>query len=293
MTKEKYRVAYHLSQVVYFEGNDSLPPGSAYGKLWAGLGRLGDRRILGQFWHALHPFKSKLRRMRLGMSAPFDSLLDANDTPISGGGVERRKDAELPTRDCDFYLALSTESRCKAGDTVPSFLMSISDTWLRAVSCKTMLDLLRDNFESLDEAAPFYGFVDIVSSDETYAGLMFTDVEIGNAPLHRFVDTARWVRATKLKRDQARSIYWGNYFGPRLLEKLGGRISFINQFREQSQMTDAKLSTMIWEFGNGVFVSLCPDPLSCAPGEILDHDAEQNMLWLHHRLCECDAVIGS
>jgi len=71
MTTEKYRVAYHLSQVVYFEGNDSLPAGSAYGKLWAGLGRLGDRRTLAQFSHSQSPLKSKLRRMRLGMSAPL------------------------------------------------------------------------------------------------------------------------------------------------------------------------------------------------------------------------------
>ena len=228
---EPYRVSHHLIQMVYFDDNKSVPCGADYAQLWGTLQQLGSHRISGAFWNAMEPIqssKAKLRRLTLGSPQVFEPLRPTRNTPIFGGGADVRKNAARLNCDADFYLDLTSDSRCRSGLTPPNFQFAISDSWRRQIDPDALLQVLRSNFEILDLSSPFYGFIDIDRPDETFAGHMYTALGCGNAPLSRFVDRAQWLRSVALKRDQARSIYWGNYFGPRLPEKLGGRSVFID-----------------------------------------------------------------
>jgi hypothetical protein len=104
------------------------------------------------------------------------------------------------------------------------------------------------------------------------------------APLHRWVEQGNWVYGASILGDRARGIYWGNYFGPKILARLGGRENFIGRYREQARMNNGAPSAHLWEFTNGVFVSLCLDPMACKPGVPLDHFAMFNLQWLHKEL---------
>ena len=229
---EPYRVNHHLIQMLYFETNDSLPRCSEYARLWSGLQLLGNRSVSGDFCDATIPSRSRIRRLKLGSLEVFKSLLAEPDSLIAGGGAEQRKDADRPGCDLDFYIHLHPESRCASGFTPPNFQLAVSDNWRRQIAHNSLLQVLRNNFEILDSRSPFYGFIDIDRPEETFPGLMYTALGCGNAPLSRFVDRAQWLRSVALKREQARSIYWGNYFGPRLLQKLGGRSAFLDAYVE-------------------------------------------------------------
>jgi hypothetical protein len=57
-------------------------------------------------------------------------------------------------------------------------------------------------------------------------------------------------------------------------------------------LNDGTPNAHIWEFGNGVFVSLCLNPLGCKPGVPLDHSAMFNLQWLHKELGGKGALCG-
>src|SRR5262249_41829952 len=67
-------------------------------------------------------------------------------------------------------------------------------------------------------------------------------------------------------------------------ERLGGRERFVEAYRAKARLLDGSSNAHIWEFPNGVFISLCVDPLGCKPGLPMDFFANFNMQWLHQRL---------
>ena len=147
-----------------------------------------------------------------------------------------------------------------------------------------VLEKMREHFEVADRYAPPYGLIDISAPDDGYAGLVYGCTFFGNSPLHRYVEQANWVYAGSKHRDRVRGIYWGNYFGPAILKRLGGRERFLAGYRQQAGLHsgDGSRDGRIWEFTNGVFVSLCLDPLGWKPGPPLH--AGSNLFWLVQEL---------
>ena len=44
--------------------------------------------------------------------------------------------------------------------------------------------------------------------------------------------------------------------------------------------SDGSPNADVWEFPNGVYFTLCADPLGCRPGGVLDMDAVTNLKFL-------------
>lgn len=291
MVEGTYQVDHHLIQMAYFHGNESLPTGSAFAEIWKNLGKLGKHQLTGKFWQLGAVPDSKPDRFPLASEDAFRELLDCRAEYILGGGSSQKKKAAQPNADYDFYLALLDASRCAFGPTLPHFQMAISNQWLTQAGCDVVLEALRENFEILDQTAPPYAFIDISRPVETFAGLMYTSIMPASGPLNRWIENAQWLRSIQENTDQARSVYWGNYFGPGLLEKLGGRAEFVKSYREKARLPDASPSALIWEYGNGVFVSLCLDPRQLAPGKSISV-AASNMRWLYKRMSDSGALMG-
>jgi len=280
-----YIVDYHLVQFQYFDSNEAVPKGSDYAAIWKGLARFGKRKVSGCFWRLNEAKFAKARRIHLGDAKSIEALISADDAPLFGGGCETRKDAIIPNRDSDFHVSMLSELRSKAGPALPSFQMAVSHDWLSTIEEAVLIEILRDNYHELDRCSPRYGFVELAVGPETYAGLAYSPVISANAPLSRLVDEAIWARGISLGLDRVRSIYWGNYLGPRLLEKLGGKASFLNDYEKQTLLTDGTHNGVVWDFPNGAFVSLTNFPRDLAPGNAC-LVAERNLLWLRDRLCD-------
>ena len=290
---EAYRVDYQISQLVYFESDGVLPKGRDYSELWQDLVPLRKEKMSGCFWQLGQKKLPKPRRLKIGDAASVAELLNDPDSIYLGGGAECKK-AVSRGCDYDFYLALSSSSRCDFGPTPPYFLLTLSNVWMMdLLGLSSTLNILRRSFEVLDRSSPFYGFVDLDRAEDIYNGYMYGSGSIMNAPLSRFVDQALWLRSVNLKRHQARSIYWGNYFGNIILDKVGGRESFLSYCREKTTSRYGTPTILIWEFTNGVFVSLSDSFSDCTPGGIVSTLIPRNIKWLYDRLAEGNAIIGA
>jgi hypothetical protein len=283
MGAERYQVSYHLMQVIYFEPGRALS-GPEVAQLWSATRIFGKHRVVGNFWHA-GELPSKKPRFEIGSVDFLKPLLAKSSETIYGGGTSARKDvARNGTVDSDFYFDHADPSRWQIGETMPTLLWSTSGQWLEQTGVDAVLNILKQNLAVADRHAPTYGLIDLAPSEDCYAGMCYVSTWVQRLPLHRWMEQGNWVYAASKKGDRARGIYWGNYFGPRILQRLGGREHFVRRYREQAQSTDGSIDALIWEFTNGVFVSLCRDPLGCKPGEPLDFSAMFNLRWLHHEL---------
>jgi len=152
--------------------------------------------------------------------------------------------------------------------------------WFERTGTNVVVELFRKQLELADQYCPPYAFVDIAASEDCYSGFAYVSCFSLNNRLHRWSEHIKFLYACAKRRDQARGVYWGNYFGPAILERLGGRDQFLTRYREQAQDTYGRSNAWVWEFTNGVFVSLCLDPLGCEPGRPLDGSTGQNLHWL-------------
>lgn len=281
MAKEPYRVDYHVSGVLYLETGRELS-GPDFARLWSGTSLYGRHQVTGDCWHE-GTVPTADRQIQLGSLERVQPLLELGDMPIFGGGVcvNSRSVARDVILDQDFYYAHSPASRSFGFDTAPYLLYTVSGHWFERVGPDVVLDHLREHFETADSVRCPYGLIDLSSAEDCYGGAAYGDSSwVGNIPLHRWVENVKWLYARSRRQDQARGVYWGNYFGAAILDRLGGRERFLARFRRQAQYPEGRPSARVWEFTNGIFISLCMDPLGCKPGQPLDGWAAQNLHWL-------------
>jgi hypothetical protein len=284
MATESYRVEYHWIQAVYFEPGQ-VPSGPEFAQIWSATRIFGSHVAVGGFWHSGAEIPSILPRFEIGSLSHLEPLLAKGPQPIYGGGTVAQKNvARDSTLDADFYFALSDKSRWQLDETMPSLLQAISGQWLENTGVEAVLKNLREILAVADQRAPPYGLVDLARTEEAFAGMAYVSTWMQRLPLHRWVEQGHWVYAASKKKDRARSIYWGNYFGSKILGRLGGRDNFVRRYGRQARLADQSPNAHIWEFANGVFVSLCLDPLACKPGVPLDYSAMFNLQWLHREL---------
>lgn len=296
MGRKRYRVDYHLVQNIYFEPDAGLS-GPEFAQIWSATRAFGEHRATGGFWHAGGPPVGGwgAHEFEIGSLELVEPLLAKGPQPIYGGGKFARDDvARNGTLDADFYFAHGDGSRWEGFETLPDLLWTISGQWLEATGVDAVLTMLKENLAVADRHAPMYGLVDLARSEDCQAGMCYGDIWMMSLPLHRWVEQGNWVRAASKKGDRVRGIYWGNYFGPKLLIRLGGRDEFVARYREQATLKDGAVDAQIWEFTNGVFISLCADPLGCKPiwPACLDFSAKFNLRWLQHELGVRGALCG-
>jgi len=284
MPTGSYRVDYHLVQTIYFEPGQ-VPSGPEFAQLWSATRIFGSHRVVGAFWHFGGEIPSELPQFEIGSLGHVEPLLAKGAQPIYGGGTVAQKNvARDSTIDSDFYFAFCDASRWQVGETMPSLLLSISGQWFEKAGVEVVLKMLKESFAVADRRAPPYGLIDLAPSEDCFAGMAYVSTWMQRLPLHRWVEQGNWVYAASRKGDRARGIYWGNYFGPKILTRLGGRENFIRRYREQTKSADQAPNAHIWEFTNGVFVSLCLNPMGCKPGVPLDYSAMFNLQWLQREL---------
>ena len=282
---QPYKVDYHVLQVIYFDDHHVLT-GPEFAQVWLGMRRFGVHKVIGCFWQRKDDIFNiqKEARFHLG-SLEFVQPMLNDDDPIYGGGISRKGNLLRGSiQDCDFYFSHKDPSRWEGVDIRPELSLAVSGQWFERVGEEVVLDMLKEHFRVADAHCPPYGLIDLATPEDAWAGFVYGSLWMMAAPLHRWVEQGNWVYAASKKGDRARSIYWGNYFGPKILARLGGREDFVSRYRDQAKMKDGTPNAHIWEFTNGVFVNLCLNPLGCKPSAQLDYSAMFNLQWLHREL---------
>lgn len=292
-SNKPYEVGYHILQVVYFDA-DNVFTGHELASLWSGMRIFGEHRVVGAFWQRNENANNigKEARFELGSLEYLEPMVHGLD-PVYGGGTFSMRNVSRGTiQDCDFYFTHKDPSRWDGVDVRPEFKLAISGQWLEKTGVKVVIDKFKEHFQIADAHSPPYGLIDLATPEDAWAGFVYGSLWMLASPLHRWVEQGNWVYSASKLGDRVRGIYWGNYFGPKILTRLGGRENFIERYRAHARMADGTPSAHIWEFTNGVFVSLCLDPLGCMPGGRLDHSAAFNLRWLHKELGSKGALCG-
>ncbi|MGL6095829.1 MAG: hypothetical protein ACRC7O_08555 [Fimbriiglobus sp.] len=273
-----YRVDYQVFCAISFE-TDRVLSGPDLADCWKGTGIFGKQKGPGRFYCLDSvPDPHKPRTIVLGSASVLEPLLASGSQPIYGGvscGQPHRR-----FQDCDFYFGHDPANRCFGYDTLPLLLTGCSGQWFEQAGTGNVAELFKMQLGVADRYRPPYAFIDVAASEDCYSGFAYVSCFSLNNRLHRWSEHIKFLYACTKRRDQARGVYWGNYFGPAILDRLGGRERFLTRFREQAQDAYGRPNARIWEFTNGVFVSLCMDPVDCKPGQPLDGSAGQNLHWL-------------
>jgi hypothetical protein len=275
---ESYRVDYQVFGVTYFEP-ERLLSGPDLARLWALTGVFGEHKSIARFWpQGTVPNPKKHASVELGSLEFLNELTERDPRPLFGGGSCGQP--HLRFEDCDFFFTHEPAARSFGYETLPLFMTGCSGQWFERAGSQVVVEIFRKQLEIADQYGPPYALVDVAASEDCYSGFAYVSCFSLNNRMHRWSEQIKFLYSCTKRRDQARGVYWGNYFGPAILERLGGRERFLSRYREQARDAYGRPNALVWEFTNGVFVSLCQDPLGCKPGAPLDGAAGQNLHWL-------------
>lgn len=291
MQNDIFTNKYNIIQVQYFDGNN-LPTKLEYQQILNNCGaQWPNRKMRGFFCHPNDIHNLKVRSMPIsGGSMPKEY---PGDEPIIGGGQYTRKNAALSIVHSDFSIGIQSASHSFFGKLPPNFHLSISEEWSKEIPAHNLIRFMRDNIAILDIHKTYFGFIDVSSSLETCAGTAYTHTPLMNLPLNRHVDLCMFTNDYNSTVRRSWGVHWGNYYGDSILACLGGKREFVNKCTSILSCNDGTLSGMIWEFPNGVFVSLSNSPYDCEPGTPLHSGVLINMRRILMHLIKHNAIIGS
>jgi hypothetical protein len=273
-----YNVEYQVFEVMYFDSSRLLS-GTDFAEIWKSTNIFGTQQVFGNFYRLDKiPKANKPAKIQLGSASELEELLSSSNMPIFGGVGCTQNTGRL--WDCDFSFVHGSAGRLFGYPTLPHLSMGCSGQWFETAGSDAVVRLLHEHLVIADKHSLPYALIDIAASEDCNSGYVYEAFSSSNNRLHRWAEQMKFAYACSKRLDQARGIYWGNYFGPAILQRLGGRERFLTRFRRQAQYQDGRPSARIWEFTNGVFVSLCIDPLGCKPNQPLDSWAAQNLHWL-------------
>lgn len=286
MNTIKYTVKAHIIHVMYLN-NTRLHTATDFIDVWSRLNIFGNQTADCGFWTAsdISMLHDGGKKCQLGAVDLLNGLRIINNEAIYGTADFYKKNySRDPSLDCDLYFCIKDASRWQGLDTRPSYTLAVSKQWIERIGIDAVLDLYKMNIATFDHYMPPYGLIDIADPIDAWAGAVYGSIGIMRAPLQRWIEQRNWVASASPKGDRVRGIYWGNYFGPVILNKLGGREQFIIRYRNYTTRPSGEPTAVIWEYPNGVFVSLCTNPLDCLPGSTLSMDTIFNLEWLQNEL---------
>ncbi len=284
MARKEYRVDYHLICAIYF--SDAGPPGGELARLWTGFQKLGSYPVEMSFISEGDTQGSPLPNSTLGSPLLSEMFVSKADTLISAGASSFRLDAHNAALDSDVNFIFQRNGRFNGQATPTRLELSVSDQAIQAVGSTVILALLKNLFDVADQYNPICGLVDLARPNDAFAGAVYGTCFPRNAPLARWVNHLNWVYSGPSKADKLRGVYWGNYLSAKHLDRLGGRERFSHLCTKNARNHDGSPNAHAWQLANGLFLTLCFDPVDCRPDSPigLHPAAEANLKWLIREL---------
>ncbi|HEV3256344.1 MAG TPA: hypothetical protein VG013_05635 [Gemmataceae bacterium] len=280
MRASHYKVDYHLICVLYF--SEQVPSGLDISLVWGALRVLGNRSVDLSFFLRGDTEISTVEKSTLGAPALNEVLVSKGDQLLSAAAASVRDDAANAILDSDVNFLFKRAGKWD-GQTMPPILtLSVSADVIEQVGMETIIGVLKRVFNVADRSSPICGLVDMARPEDASAGMVYGSCWPRTAPLSRWIEHMGWLYSGANKGDRLRGLYWGNYVGPSILKRLGGQKGFVDLCAKRACNYDGTPNAHCWHLPNGVFVSLCMNPLDCRPGipAGIHPAAEANLRWL-------------
>ena len=137
----------------------------------------------------------------------------------------------------------------------------------------------------------YYLLVDIAPMEETGAdGIYHPESHPHVSPRSpaRDIEAKKWTRLREKRRDFVRGVFWGNYLGPEMLERLGGKESFRRRYIEKAKQEVLNWRSLVQDTPHGgLFVKISRDPLDEVDGRI----GGELAVWLHDEFRRIGALL--
>jgi len=253
---------YYLNAYVYLEGNRRPKKADIASLLKQSAGLSSKRARFYLVNHDGSTFTQTAPCSELSRILSEDVALEKLSTSLSCGFEVRRHDWAVLNFTWSNTLPYGVA-------TMPAYMgFSIASCVVDEVGIETTLQLVEQLFAVADKCSAFYGLIDFSRWEETVWGSCFAGVHSLGLPISREVEFNQWLYSDAPTRTRARSIFWGNYFGPLILDKLGGKPDFKARFESYTSLRDGVPSALVWNMENGLFVSLSTDPRIAKPQSI-------------------------
>lgn len=281
MAKTIFTVDYHLACAIYFR--DRTPSAADLARAWAALAPLSHRRASTSIRCRGDKKEATFKGSAPLGSPDFSAELMTRGPRITWAGASLvRRGARNAILDSDVNFEFSRNEIWDGKTAPPSLQLSVCGPVLEEKGSEVILRILRTWFELLDSYSPICGLVDLARTDDACVGTVYGTMWPLTAPLARWIEHINWHYSAANLHDRLRGVYWGNYFGPAILKRLGGKATFVDQFGQKARSFDGTPNALSWSWTNGVFVSLCLDPLECRPNRLagIAVAAQANLKWL-------------
>jgi hypothetical protein len=286
MKTNQYKTKYHLIVVVYF--GREFPSGHDLASIWSAMGALPDLSVETSIHLQGDPKRLRLRQESSTIgSRLLGEILESNsDRLASVSASSGRRDAYNTITDSDFNFSFQSSGIWEGESVCPYLILSISNSVVEQTGPLAILEVIRKTFEISGKYSPESGFVDLSRPWNTYAGMTYGTVWPRTAPLHLWIEQIKWMSHASKKADRVRGLYWGNYLGPRIIDRLGGWDVFREIFETNARNYDRSENAHLWKMNDGLFVSLSLDPVDASPTNPMGvHPAvEVNAKWLIREL---------
>jgi hypothetical protein len=291
--------SFHFVLTVYFEDDAGLPSADFLRELCVNVAEIGKESgcvgTEGSFW-SVEAAPSPARRMKIrpGSRTPlelFDSL--PGNTPICGSVCWVHKESDR-RYDSDIEL-ICMPAVPRRRTFIPATLqLSFSECIAKQLGAEPVIEVMQKCLQSVDALRPFYAFIDVALLADANGGANYGPLPNLSTSIQQKLQMNEWIFHGAKSRARVRGIYWGNYFGSRILDVLGGRESFIQDYERQIG-GNVHPTAVVRKMKNGVFVSLSKSILSAVPSPAIEHyelSLDRNLLWLQAELAK-HCVLGS
>lgn len=285
---------YHLIQVAYFDSDNGVLSVNAFRKIWGLLAdNFGSLKGNGSVSVNGAPVIDR-KNIRLTSGVFLDANLERDGAlPVYGGATFGPQKMKWASTDCDLDIGVLS-AWPRNGFRIPAQLkLAISHRLVEKTGVEAVLSLTDQIYAICSAFNPFYGFIDVGLIHDAHAGAAYSSIPNVGVSIQQKVQMNEWVYNGALGRDKARSIYWGNYFGPKILNRLGGAEAFKRRFAKATQLLDGGSSGMLHEYGDSVYVALSRDPQNAIPscgGMLSNPLLDDNLLWLQRDLANHEVL---
>lgn len=161
------------------------------------------------------------------------------------------------------------------------------------VEATTVRALVVATFNELASVECAYGLVDMARAKDTSSGEHY-DVNYGTSgiPFQQLINMALWLEHSGCPLTRTRGVFWGNFLGRTMCERLGGASKVVQEYRafQGRTHTNEKIAEELAH--HGALLCTSSHPIDCLRGDymMLGGWSQQNGVWLHRRLRSADLL---
>jgi hypothetical protein len=278
---------FYISLFSYFK--DDLPNRRDSIRMWELLNIFSEYQCKADYWIDGNAIpRKKYPSIQIGDIALMSRIEGQPEQSICGGGFTPSLQKALVTKPYgyDFYYALSSNSRWYGLD-IPGYAhAAFTCDWINEENENLIISTLLDYLEICDKYLPLYAMIDVSHYFNSYCGLSFGSISVGDLALDRRIEQYRWLKRVKEQRNPVRGIYWGNYLSNRMFRHEDSKREFIEKYDQFARYSDGEQNAIIYELKNGTFFSLSKKLTDSLPERIFDLVLGRNACYFVDLLAE-------